>query len=426
MGVTVARLKASLGIAIAALLAGCGGMGSSTRSSDVIVQGTTDVRDAGLLNDVIVPGFEKRYPQYNLKYIAVGSGEAIANAEGGQGDALLVHAPTSEKPFVTGGYSAERFGRAVFYSDYVIVGPGDDPAGVFDGARHDVVTGFEKIAAAAKAGKANFISRGDDSGTNVQEKLIWQKTSVKLNSNDEPGDASKTGNPPWYHRAGSGQAQTVQLASQCPFHGGGCYDITDRGTFNRLARDRTVTNLKVVADHNDPRARGGANLLTNPFTAYAVNPDKVANVNLAGAMAFLTYLTSPGFQRQVGEYPTRKQAAFLPDARPRITVEGDGIPSRVSRGDNVTVSGRVANRLPGSQPLAGDPIELRSGPDDTLAKRTTDAGGVFELRFRAKRSAKVSVFFPTVFPDLRVNPLVASGTLGAERKVIGKLTVLNR
>ncbi|MEA2483116.1 MAG: tungstate transport system substrate-binding protein, partial [Thermoleophilaceae bacterium] len=190
-------------------------------SSDVIVQGTTDVRDSGLLDDVIIPGFKKAYPQYNLKYIAVGTGQALANAEAGQGDAVLVHAPTSEKVFVDAGYSAERAGRAVFHSDYVIVGPKDDPARVRSRARHDTSRAFELIAAAAAAGKANFVSRGDDSGTNVEEKLIWALTNVRLTSAGEPRSGS--GTAPWYRKANTGQGPTVQVTDQCRFNGGGCY-----------------------------------------------------------------------------------------------------------------------------------------------------------------------------------------------------------
>jgi tungstate transport system substrate-binding protein len=75
-------------------------------ASPVIVQGTTDVRDAGLLEEVIEPGFHAAYPQYELKYIAVGTGQAITNAKAGQGDALMVHAPSQEKPLVEEGYCA--------------------------------------------------------------------------------------------------------------------------------------------------------------------------------------------------------------------------------------------------------------------------------------------------------------------------------
>src|SRR6201999_1148532 len=119
-------------------------------------------RDAGLLQDVIEPGFAAAYPQYELKYIAVGTGQAIANAKAGQGDGLMVHAPSQEKPFVEEGYSLEPRGRAVFYSDYVIPGPLDDPAEVLMKAPHNAALAYELIAAAGEAGEANFVSRGDN------------------------------------------------------------------------------------------------------------------------------------------------------------------------------------------------------------------------------------------------------------------------
>src|SRR5262245_61667940 len=188
-------------------LAGLLGTASSALATDVIVQGTTDVRDAGLLDDVIVPGFQAAYPQYTLKYIAVGTGQALTNARAGQGDAVLTHAPTQESDFVNAGYAFEPFGRAIFYSDYVILGPANDPAGVFTGAPHDAAKAFELIAAAGDQGKADFVSRGDNSGTNTQEKIIWALTTVGRNSTEEPGSGARS-NPSWYHRAGLGQAAT--------------------------------------------------------------------------------------------------------------------------------------------------------------------------------------------------------------------------
>ena len=149
---------------------------AAASASDVVVQGTTDVRDAGLLDDVIAPGFHKAYPQYTLMYIAVGTGQALTNAEAGRGAAVLTHAPSLEAQFVAGGFSKEKFGRAIFYSDYVILGPNNDPAGVLSGAAHDAAHAFELIASAGAAGKANFVSRGDNSGTNVEEKAIWKLT----------------------------------------------------------------------------------------------------------------------------------------------------------------------------------------------------------------------------------------------------------
>ena len=47
---------------------------------------------------------------------------------------MFTHAPTLESTFVANGFSDEPFGRAIFYSDYVILGPKNDPAGVLSGA----------------------------------------------------------------------------------------------------------------------------------------------------------------------------------------------------------------------------------------------------------------------------------------------------
>src|SRR5262249_15378311 len=91
-------------------LAGLLGTASSALATDVIVQGTTDVRDAGLLDDVIVPGFQAAYPQYTLKYIAVGTGQALTNARAGQGDAVLTPPPRRSRFPQTGATRRSRSG----------------------------------------------------------------------------------------------------------------------------------------------------------------------------------------------------------------------------------------------------------------------------------------------------------------------------
>ena len=327
---------------------------ASACASDVIVQGTTDVRDAGLLDDVIAPGFAAAYPQYTLKYIAVGTGQALANARAGQGDAVLTHAPTQEATFVADGFSAEPVGRAVFYSDYVILGPAGDPVGVLANAPHDAVTAFERIAAAGAAGTANFVSRGDNSGTNTQEKLIFSLGTTKLNSAGEPIGS-------WYHKAGLGQADTVKVADQCPFAGGGSYEMTDRGTFNRLVSQGAIGALGIVADRNDPGARGGLNLLLNPFSAYAVNPAKVPGVNVDGAKAFLDYLTSPALQARLATYPSAAQPAFFADARPAFTLGSAPVSGTVSvptaQSSRSAISRTASSSRNGSSPTAKQSLE---------------------------------------------------------------------
>ncbi|MBS1680064.1 MAG: substrate-binding domain-containing protein [Actinobacteria bacterium] len=392
-------------------------------ASPVIVQGTTDVRDAGLLQDVIEPGFHAAYPQYELKYIAVGTGQAIAGAKAGQGDALMVHAPSQEKPFVEEGYSLEPRGRAVFYSDYVIPGPLADPAEVLTKAPHNAALAYELIAKAGEEGKANFVSRGDNSGTNTQEKAIWKLTKVELNKLGEPGPAGTESNDAWYHKAGAGQAETVLLTQQCPFTGAGCYEMTDRGTFNRLANNGSVTQLQIVSQHNEVSAPGGQNLLSNPFTFYAINPAKEPgiNINVEGAKALMAYLTSEEFQGKLAGYPSPSAPAFFADAHPKMT--STSVSGTLSPGAAFSVSGSLANLLPGSPAVAGVPVNLQQAPFPpagqsptytTIASATTGGDGSYSLQGIATREGLLRVEMPNTnaaYPNLGVMPLVAAGGL---------------
>ena len=209
------------------------GPAAAQEPQDLIVQSTTSVRDSGLLEQVIIPDFQEQYPEWRLKVVAVGTGQAIANARAGQGDVLITHSPAQEARFVADGFSLEEAGRTVMWNDFVIVGPLSDPAGALTAGRHDAAAAFEAIAAAGAQGQATFVSRGDNSGTNTKEKDIWKLTSVARSAAGEPVDAGGTANPSWYTKAGLGMADTLRLTQQCP--AGGCYTITDRGTLQQLS-----------------------------------------------------------------------------------------------------------------------------------------------------------------------------------------------
>lgn len=428
------RLEPTLFLLSALVAAFCASPTIAAAATPVLVQGTTDVRDAGLLEDVIEPGFHAAYPQYEMKYIAVGTGQAIANAKAGQGDALLVHAPSQERTFVEEGYSLTPRGRAVFYSDYVIPGPLNDPAGVLTGAPHNAALAYELIAKAGAEGKANFVSRGDKSGTNTAELAIWKLTHVELNKNGEPGKAGTTTDASWYHKAGTGQAETLLLTQQCPFGGGGCYEMTDRGTFNRLLANGSVTGLQIVSQNNEASAPGGQNLLTNPFTAYAINPAKEPGIEIQvkGAEALLEYLTSPDFQKRLATYPNKESPAFFADAHAKMT--GPHLERTARAGAKFTVRGSVENLLPGSPAIASQPILLqrltRLRPNETATYRTIAVGhttvdGKYSLTAAASRGGALRVELPltTSYPPLTIEPLAAAGALTTSDLGVGRLTV---
>jgi len=358
--------------------------GASAQRQDLVVQSTTSVRDSGLLDRLIAPRFERRFPEWDLKFVAVGTGQAITNARAGQGDVLIGHSPALEQQFVRDGFSHEPIGRTVMWNDFVIVGPAADPAGIMSSARNDAAGAFEALAAAGAAGRANFVSRGDNSGTNNKEREIWGLSNVPHTSTNEP-----SGDPAWYHKAGLGMADTLRLTQQCPFSGGGCYTITDRGTLQQLTTNGAITALQVVMDGQSTSARGGENLMLNVYNVYAINPAKYPSVKLEGALAFMDFLTSKAFQSSLGRFPSAQQPGFFPAAFPGVTLTRR-LPRTVSAARRVTIAGRIASTVPGAAPLAGILVRLTrfATPLNPIVEDGDRAGarGAFHLRARLTRS----------------------------------------
>ena len=137
------------------------------KDTEIILATTTSTYDSGLL-DELLPVFEEEYG-YQVKPIALGTGEAIAMGERGEADIILVHSRTSEDKFVEQGHGTERFD--VMHNDFVVIGPEDDPAGIKGLSAADA---YVKIAGSGSL----FASRGDNSGTNKKELVIWEKAGI--------------------------------------------------------------------------------------------------------------------------------------------------------------------------------------------------------------------------------------------------------
>ncbi|NOQ54239.1 MAG: tungsten ABC transporter substrate-binding protein, partial [Thermoplasmata archaeon] len=151
-------------------------------SGTLVLATTTSTYDSGLL-DQIIPEFEARF-DCDVKVIAVGTGQALRLGEAGDADVLLVHAPDLEMEFVRSGHGLYR--QPVMYNGFVIVGPRDDPAGLAEVL--DATIALDRIAER----RAEFCSRGDDSGTHSREKALWAEAG------HEYGEISSRGNSDWY------------------------------------------------------------------------------------------------------------------------------------------------------------------------------------------------------------------------------------
>ncbi|HEY7067363.1 MAG TPA: substrate-binding domain-containing protein [Chloroflexota bacterium] len=248
---------------------------------EVILATTTSTQDSGLL-DVLIPMFEQG-SGYQVKPIAVGTGQALALGARGEADVVLVHAPEAEQEWMAGGNGTERL--LVMHNDFIVIGPADDPAGVRGTTTAEA--GFARIAQA----RAPFISRGDDSGTNKQEQAIWQAAGL-----DPKGQA-------WYQETGQGMGATLNVSNEKR-----AYTLTDRGTY--LARKGTL-QLDIVSE--------GSKTLLNVYHVMPVNPAKFPKVNVAGGKAFADFMVAPATQEVIGGYGADQygQPLFFPDAGKR-------------------------------------------------------------------------------------------------------------
>src|SRR3954451_14903161 len=111
-----------IALAATAILAAAAATATAQQKRSLIVQSTTSVRDSGVLDQLITPQFERRFPQYDLKFVAVGTGQAITNARAGRADVLIGHSPALEQQSVRDVLSSEPIGRTVMWNDFVIVG----------------------------------------------------------------------------------------------------------------------------------------------------------------------------------------------------------------------------------------------------------------------------------------------------------------
>ncbi len=244
---------------------------------ELILATTTSTRDSGLL-DVLLPVFQEK-SGYQVKMVAVGSGQALTMGEEGNADVLLVHAPAAEKELMEKGFGKERL--LVMHNDFIFVGPKEDPAGVKGvGAPVDVL---KKIAES----KAVFVSRGDDSGTHKMELNLWKAAGIT-----PEGD--------WYLQSGQGMGETLRIASEKAG-----YTLTDRATY--LAQKDTL-QLEILVE-------GDASLL-NIYHVITVNPEKWPKVNVEGAKAFADFLVAADTQKMISEFGVEKygQPLFFADA----------------------------------------------------------------------------------------------------------------
>lgn len=245
----------------------------------ILIQSTTSTANSGLY-DNLLPAFTQS-TGIVVNVVAVGTGQAIKNAENCDGDVLLVHAKAAEEAFVAAGFGSAR--HDVMYNDFVIVGPSDDPAAIQGGT--DAAEALTAIADTA----AVFASRGDESGTHRKELLLWEAAGI-----DPTSDGGG-----WYRETGAGMGATLNTAI-----GMGAYALTDRATWISF---QNKTDFVILVE-------GDAELF-NQYGVIAVSPEHCPNVRAEAAQIFVDWLVSKEGQTAIDAYKLDGQQLFFANAQ---------------------------------------------------------------------------------------------------------------
>jgi tungstate transport system substrate-binding protein len=241
----------------------------------LVMASTTSTEQSGLFGHLL-PAF-KAATGLDVKVVALGTGQALDMGRRGDADVLFVHDPVAEEKLVADGFGLQRW--PVMYNDFVLIGPGNDPAQV---RGKDIAQALQKIAQT----QAAFVSRGDKSGTHAAELRYWAMAGT-----------SQMG--AGYKACGCGMGPALNMASSM-----GAYVLADRGTWLSF-KNRADLAVLVQGDER----------LFNPYGVIAVNPAKHPHVKLKEAQRFIDWVTSPAGQATIAAYKIGGEQLFFPSAK---------------------------------------------------------------------------------------------------------------
>ena len=248
------------------------------QDKSIVVASTTSTQDSGLFGHIL-PLFKAK-TGIDVRVVAQGTGQALDTGRRGDADVVFVHARPAEEKFLADGFGVKRF--AVMYNDFILIGPKTDPAGI---------KGSKDIVAALKAIKdkgADFISRGDKSGTHQAELNLWKVAGIDI--------AADKG--AWYKEIGQGMGAALNTASAS-----NAYVLADRGTWLSF-RNRDELAIAVEGDKR----------LFNQYGVMLVNPEKHPSVKKELGQQFVDWLVSSEGQKAIADYKINGEQLFYPNA----------------------------------------------------------------------------------------------------------------
>ena len=243
--------------------------------------GTGNIKDA----------FQAKYPWITVNFLAQGTGAAIQTAQRGDADMILVHSPSQEATYISGGYGVDR--KIVAYNFFVIVGPADDPAGIK--GMTNVSQALRQLYAAAQTNsQVIWVTRNDGSGTVTAETTLWKNAGYTY--------TTLVQNTTWFKSTGQGMGASLLVANQL-----NAYILSDIGTYLAYYNSGNIQEKIEIQSQQ---------ALLNVYSAIIGNPQNanLTNINFNAAILFVNYLVSAEGQQLIANYgiSTYGQQLFSP------------------------------------------------------------------------------------------------------------------
>jgi len=240
----------------------------------LVIGATTSTYDSGLVRR-LTEAFEKEF-DYLPHFIVQGTGQIIHDAMMGNIDILLIHHKKSEDDFIKNGFGIRRYN--LMYNNFVIVGPINDPANIKNAKN------LKDVMIKIFNNKPVFISRADNSGTNLKELELWANVGI---------DSNLLGN--WYKKVGQGMGPSLNIANSMEG-----YILIDRSTWvSSYNKDR----LQILVE--------GFSKLRNQYSVILVSSEKISKVNFKWGQIFLEWILSDSGKKLINNYQVNNEQLFF-------------------------------------------------------------------------------------------------------------------
>ena len=254
--------------------------GQAAETGEELLMATTTSTDNTGLLEYLMPAFTGK-TGIGIKWIATGTGKALALGENCDVDVLLVHAPQAEMDFVDKGFGINR--REIMYNDFVLIGPAGDPANIKG------KTVSEALRTVRSSGTI-FVSRGDESGTHKMEQALWQGADIPVPEQES-----------WYRQSGQGMLPTITMAAELLG-----YTLTDRGTYIKYESAAGGKPPLVILVEGDA-------VLLNQYSVIPVNPQHCPSAQYEKAQAFSDWMAGQEAQQLIGDFKLLEKQLFTPN-----------------------------------------------------------------------------------------------------------------